>query len=167
MAEFFPNVKLFDWMRARNPKKSPGFQGLYGVGRNNRGQVRLATHHFWHRCWPAVARAMTPSAPARQCGSRSRPMMMANAQNRARVFIEFMEKLGAPSIVSTIGTSRQRAPRCRRATITRRRRVCAQGRAGAHRHPAAVGQHLFSNPRFMHGAATSCNADVFAHAAVR
>ncbi len=27
--------------------------------------------------------------------------------------------------------------------------------------------NMFTNPRFVHGAATSCNADVFAHAATK
>ena len=43
---------------------------------------------------------------------------VANAQNRARVFIEFMEKLGAPFIASTIAISHPRAPHCRRAMKT-------------------------------------------------
>lgn len=90
-----------------------------------------------------------------------------NACNRARVAFEFIEKLGAPYYAFH---DRDVAPE-------------GSDLAGSHANFDAVAKvfkeeqertgikllwgtcNLFSNPRFMHGAATSCNADVFAYAA--
>ncbi len=90
-----------------------------------------------------------------------------NAQNRARVAFELFEKLQAPYYAFH---DRDVAPEG--ATL-----------AESHRNFDAVADvleeeqkrsgvkllwgtaNMFSNPRFMHGAATSCNADVFAYAA--
>jgi xylose isomerase len=92
-----------------------------------------------------------------------------NAQNRARVAFEFIEKLGAPYYAF------------------HDRDVAPEGKtlAESHKNFEAVAKvlkeeqqrtgikllwgtcNLFSNPRFMHGAATSCNADAFAYAAAQ
>lgn len=92
---------------------------------------------------------------------------VANAQARVRAAFEFIEKLGAPFYAFH---DRDVAPEG--ATL-----------AESHRHFEEVAKvlkeeqqrtgikllwgtaNLFSNPRYMHGAATSCNADVFAYAA--
>jgi xylose isomerase len=94
---------------------------------------------------------------------------VANAQNRARVGFEFMEKLGAPYY------------------CFHDRDVAPEGRtlSESHKNLDAVAKvlkeeqqrtgikllwgtaNLFSNPRYMHGAATSCNADAFAYAAAQ
>jgi xylose isomerase len=92
-----------------------------------------------------------------------------NAQNRARVAFELFEKLQAPYYAFH---DRDVAPEG--ATL-----------AESHRNFDAVADvleqeqkrsgvkllwgtaNMFSNPRFMHGSATSCNADVFAYAAAQ
>lgn len=92
-----------------------------------------------------------------------------NAQNRARAAFELFEKLQAPYYAF------------------HDRDVAPEGAdlAGSHKNFDAVADvleeeqkrsgvkllwgtaNMFSNPRFMHGAATSCNADVFAYAAAQ
>lgn len=90
-----------------------------------------------------------------------------NACNRARVAFEFIEKLGAPYYAFH---DRDVAPE-------------GADMAGSHANFEAVAKvlkeeqertgikllwgtaNMFSNPRYMHGAATTCNADVFAYAA--
>ena len=90
-----------------------------------------------------------------------------NACNRARVAFEFIEKLGAPYYAFH---DRDVAPE-------------GADMAGSHANLEAVAKvlkeeqdrtgikllwgtaNMFSNPRYMHGAATTCNADVFAYAA--
>ncbi len=92
-----------------------------------------------------------------------------NAQNRARVSFEFIEKLGAPYYAF------------------HDRDVAPEGRtlAQSHKNLDSVAKVLkqmqdetgikllwgtaclFANPRYMHGAATSCNADAFAYAAAQ
>ncbi len=92
-----------------------------------------------------------------------------NAQNRVRVAFEFMEKLGAPFYAFH---DRDVAPEG--ATL-------AQSHANLDAVVDVLEQeqqrtgikllwgtaNMFSNPRFMHGAATSCNADIFAYAAAQ
>ncbi|MCA9218133.1 MAG: xylose isomerase, partial [Planctomycetales bacterium] len=90
-----------------------------------------------------------------------------NACNRARVAFEFIEKLGAPYYAFH---DRDVAPE-------------GDDMAGSHANFEAVAKvlkeeqdrtgikllwgtaNMFSNPRYLHGAATTCNADVFAYAA--
>jgi xylose isomerase len=94
---------------------------------------------------------------------------VANAQNRARAAFELFEKLQAPYYAF------------------HDRDVAPEGKtlAQSHNNFDAVADvlqqeqersgvkllwgtaNMFSNPRFMHGAATSCNADVFAYSAAQ
>jgi xylose isomerase len=94
---------------------------------------------------------------------------VANAQNRARAAFELFEKLQAPYYAFH---DRDVAPE-------------GQTLAQSHNNFDAVADvlqqeqersgvkllwgtaNMFSNPRFMHGAATSCNADVFAYSAAQ
>jgi xylose isomerase len=92
-----------------------------------------------------------------------------NALKRVDVAFEFMSKLGAPFYcfhdrdVAPEGTSLSE-------TNTILDRVASklkdkQGETGIKLLWGTA--NLFSNPRFLHGAATSCNADVFAYAAAQ
>jgi xylose isomerase len=94
---------------------------------------------------------------------------VANAQNRARVAFEFIEKLGAPFYAFH---DRDVAPEGQSLAETNRNldevvKVLKdeQQRSGIQLLWGTA--NLFSNPRFMHGASTSCNADVFAYAAAQ
>jgi len=89
-----------------------------------------------------------------------------NAQNRARVMFEFMEKLGAPYYafhdrdVAPEGTSLKESNSNLDAVASVLKEE--QERTGIKLLWGTA--NMFSNPRFMHGASTSCNADVFAYA---
>ena len=89
-----------------------------------------------------------------------------NAQNRARVAFEFMEKLGAPFYafhdrdVAPEGSSLTESHANLDAVVDVLEEE--QKRTGIKLLWGTA--NMFSNPRFMHGAATSCNADVFAYA---
>jgi xylose isomerase len=94
---------------------------------------------------------------------------VANAQNRAQVAFEFIEKLGAPFYAFH---DRDVAPEGQSLTETNKNldevvKVLKdeQQRTGIKLLWGTA--NLFSNPRFMHGASTSCNADVFAFAAAQ
>ena len=92
-----------------------------------------------------------------------------NAQNRVRVAFEFIEKLGAPFYAFH---DRDIAPEGDSLTETNANldRVVAVLREEQQRTGIRLlwgTQNMFSNPRFVHGAATSCNAEVFAYSAAQ
>jgi xylose isomerase len=92
-----------------------------------------------------------------------------NARRRARVAFEFMEKLTAPFYAFH---DRDLAPEGETLAQSNRNLDAVvdvlkeeQSRTGIQLLWGTA--NLFSHPRFMHGAATSCNADVFAYAAAQ
>ncbi len=94
---------------------------------------------------------------------------VSNAQKRVRVAFEFIEKLGAPYYC---WHDRDVAPEGRSLAESNRNFDAVakvlkeeQKRTGVKLLWGTA--NLFSNPRFVHGAATSCNADVFAFAAAQ
>ena len=92
-----------------------------------------------------------------------------NACNRARVAFEFFEKLGAPFYAFH---DRDVAPEGGSLAETNRNLDAVVDVLEQEQQRTGVGllwgtANLFSNPRFMHGAATSCNAEVFAYAAAQ
>lgn len=92
-----------------------------------------------------------------------------NARNRARVAFEFMEKLGAPYYAfhdrdvapegASLAESNKNFDAVAKVLKEEQQRTGIKLLWGT--------ANMFSNPRFMHGAATSCNADVFAYAAAQ
>ncbi len=89
-----------------------------------------------------------------------------NAQNRARVAFEFIEKLGAPYYafhdrdVAPEGKTLAQSNKNLDAVVKVLKKE--QDRTGIKLLWGTA--CLFAHPRYMHGAATSCNADVFAYA---
>lgn len=94
---------------------------------------------------------------------------MDNAKRRADVAFEFMSKLGAPFFAFH---DRDIAPEADSLAQTNRQlNEIADHIAGLQK-STGIGllwgtANLFSHPRYMHGAATSCNADAFAFAAAQ
>src|SRR5271166_3525697 len=92
-----------------------------------------------------------------------------NASNRAHVAFEFIEKLGAPFYcfhdrdVAPEGASLAETNKNLDAVVKALKEE--QQRTGIKLLWGTA--NLFSNPRYVHGAATSCNADVFAFAAAQ
>ena len=94
---------------------------------------------------------------------------VANAQKRARIAFEFIEKLGAPFYafherdIAPEGASLAESNKNLDAVVKVLKEE--QGRTGIKLLWGTA--CLFANPRFLHGAATSPNADVFAYAAAQ
>ena len=92
-----------------------------------------------------------------------------NAQNRARVAFELMEKLGAPYYAfhdrdvapegATLAESNKNLDAVVKVLKEEQERTGIKLLWGT--------ACLFANPRYVHGAATSCNADTFAYAAAQ
>ena len=92
---------------------------------------------------------------------------LENAKNRVRVAFEFIEKLGAPYYAfhdrdvapegSSLSESHSNLEAVAEVLKEEQQRTGIKLLWGT--------ANLFSNPRYMHGAATSCNAEVFAYAA--
>ncbi|MGB0582122.1 MAG: xylose isomerase [Limisphaerales bacterium] len=92
-----------------------------------------------------------------------------NAQNRVRVAFEFMEKLGAPYYAfhdrdvapegKTLAQSNKNLDAVVKVLKEEQKRTGIKLLWGT--------ACLFAHPRYMHGAATSCNADAFAYAAAQ
>jgi xylose isomerase len=92
-----------------------------------------------------------------------------NAVRRVRVAFEFMQKLGVEFYAFH---DRDLAPEGEtlaetNANLDQVVRVVKEEQARSGIRPLWGTQNLFSHPRYMHGAATSCNADVFAYAAAQ
>ncbi len=92
-----------------------------------------------------------------------------NAQNRVRVAFEFMEKLRADFFcfhdrdIAPEGKTLAESNRNLDAVV----KVVKEEMARTGIRLLWGTANLFSHPRYMHGAATSCNADAFAHAAAQ
>ena len=92
-----------------------------------------------------------------------------NAKNRARAAFEFMEKLGVEFYcfhdrdVAPEGPTLAESNKNLDAVVE----VLAEEQQRTGIHLLWGTANLFSNPRYMHGAATSCNADAFAFAAAQ
>ena len=92
---------------------------------------------------------------------------VANAQKRVRVAFEFIEKLGAPYYCwhdrdvapegKTLAESNKNFDAVANVLKEEQKRTGIKLLWGT--------ANAFSNPRYVHGAGTSCNADVFAYAA--
>jgi xylose isomerase len=92
---------------------------------------------------------------------------LSNAKNRARAAFEFMEKLGVPFYAfhdrdvapegATLKESHKNLDAVAKVLREEQERTGIQLLWGT--------ANLFTHPRYVHGAATSCNADVFAFAA--
>jgi len=92
-----------------------------------------------------------------------------NAQNRVRVAFEFIEKLGAPFYCfhdrdvapegATLAEGHRNLDSVAKILKEEQKRTGIKLLWGT--------ANLFSHPRYVHGAATSCNADVFAFAAAQ
>src|SRR6478752_6911012 len=135
-------------------------------GKPMKDHLRFAVA-YWHTF---RGTGLDPFGP----GTMSRPWEAAedtveNAKNRVRVAFEFMEKLGAHFYcfhdrdVAPAGTTLAESNKNLDAVVKVLKEE--QGRTGIQLLWGTA--NLFSNPRYMHGAATSPNADAFAFAAAQ
>ena len=168
MAEFFPDVKKIEYEGAdsKNPLSFKHYNASEEVeGKTMQEHFRFGVA-YWHTMRGGGADPFGPGTAIRPWEGADD---VANAQNRAKVFFEFLEKLGAPFYcfhdrdVAPEGASLSEANDNLDAVVSVLKEE--QERTGIKLLWGTA--NLFSNPRYMHGAATSCNADAFAFAAAQ
>lgn len=168
MAEFFPDVNKIEYEGAdsKNPLSFKHYNATEQVeGKSMTEHLRFGVA-YWHTMRGGGADPFGPGTALRPWEGADD---VANAQNRARVFFEFLEKLGAPFYcfhdrdVAPEGTSLAES----NANLDAVAAVLKEEQARTGKRLLWGTANLFSNPRYMHGAATSCNADAFAFAAAQ
>jgi xylose isomerase len=169
MAEAFPGIGKIQY-------EGPESRGPLAFKHYDADQLvegkRMADHFrfsvaYWHAFRNGCADQF--GAATRQMPWDDGSDTVANAQNRVRAAFEFFEKLGvgfycfhdrdvAPE-ADTLAKTNANLDEVAKVIQDEQARTGVQLLWGT--------ACLFANPRFMHGAATSCNADVFAFAAAQ
>jgi xylose isomerase len=169
MSEFFPEITkiAFGGPRSRNPLEFKHYNADEVVGDKTMKEHLRFSVVYWHTF-------SNPLSDPFGAGTALRPwddgrQSVANAQTRARVAFEFFEKLGAPFYAFH---DRDVAPEGRtlkesHANLDEVVKVLKDEQARTGVKLLWGTANLFSNPRYMHGAATSPNLDAFAFAAAQ
>lgn len=135
-------------------------------GKPMRDHLRFSVA-YWHTMRNAGADPFGPGCAVRPWEDGSDSVEMAIT--RVRVAFEFMEKLGVPFYCFHDRDVAPEADTLKQTNAHLDKVVAAlkeeQKRTGIQLLWGTA--NLFSNPRYVHGAATSCNADVFAFAAAQ
>jgi len=157
----------YEGSQSRNPLAFKHYNAAEIIeGKTMRDHLRFAVV-YWHTF------RGTGSDPF-GAGTMQRPWddgsnSVSNAQKRVRVAFEFISKLGAPYYCwhdrdvapegRTLAESNKNFDAVAKVLKEEQERTGIKLLWGT--------ANLFSNPRFVHGASTSCNADVFAYAAAQ
>jgi xylose isomerase len=165
----FPEITRipFEGPQSKNPLAFRHYNADEQVeGRSMRDHLRFSVV-YWHTFRGTGSDPFGPGCAVRpwEDGTDS----VENAQNRARVAFEFIEKLGAPYYAfhdrdiapegATLAESHKNLDAVVKVLKEEQQRTGVKLLWGT--------ANLFSNPRYMHGAATSPNAEVFAFAAAQ
>ena len=169
MPSAFPNIGTiqYEGPKSRNPLAFKHYNAAEVVaGRTMKDQLRFSVA-YWHTFRAQLADVFGVGTAIRPWEDGSNSVKMA--QKRARVAFEFIEKLGAPYYAFH---DRDVAPEGRDLRATNKNLDAVvkvlkeeQERTGVKLLWGTA--CLFAHPRYAHGAATSCNADVFAYAAAQ
>lgn len=169
MAEAFPGIRKiqYEGPKSKNPLAFKYYDAEEVVeGKKMKDHLRFSVV-YWHTF-------RNPLGDPFGVGTAIRPWddgsdSIENARNRVRVAFEFMEKLGAPFYAfhdrdvapegPTLAESHGNLDAVVRVFEEEQRRTGIGLLWGT--------ACLFAHPRYAHGAATSCNADVFAYAAAQ
>src|SRR5664280_2255804 len=165
----FPDVPQIEYAgpQSKNPLAFKHYSASEKVdGQSMRDHLRFAVC-YWHTFRNQLSDPFGVGTAIRPWDDGSNSV--ANAQNRARVAFEFIEKLGAPFYCfhdrdvapegKDLGETNRNLDAVVKALKEEQQRTGIKLLWGT--------ANLFSNPRYVHGAATSCNADVFAFAAAQ
>ncbi len=169
MAEFFPGVPKiqFGGPKSRNPLEFKHYNPDEVVGdKTMRDHLRFSVV-YWHTF-------SNPLSDPFGSGTAVRPWddgtgSVANAQTKAKVAFEFFEKINAPFYafhdrdVAPEGASLTES----HANLDEVVKVLKDGQDRTGVKLLWGTANLFSNPRYMHGAATSPNLEVFAYASAQ
>jgi xylose isomerase len=166
---FFPDVPLlrYEGPDSTNPLCFRHYRADEVVeGKTMREHLRFAVC-YWHTFRGMGADPFGPGCAVRPWEDGSDSLEMA--AQRVRVAFEFMEKLGVPYYCFHDRDVAPEAAHLRETNANLDRIVKVlkeeQQRTGIKLLWGTA--NLFSNPRYVHGAATGCNADVFAYAAAQ
>ncbi len=135
-------------------------------GKSMRDHLRFSVV-YWHTFRGTGADPF--GAPTLQRPWDDGSQSMDNAKRRVEVAFEFMSKLGVPFFAFH---DRDIAPEGNNLSETNRRLNEIADVVASFQKSTGIKllwgtANLFSHPRYIHGAATSCNADVFAYAAAQ
>jgi xylose isomerase len=133
-------------------------------GRSMRDHLRFSIV-YWHTMRGGGSDPFGPATADRPCDDGTDSI--DNALRRVEVAFEIFEKLQAPYYAFH---DRDVAPEGKTIAESHKNLQRIADSLKAHQQKTGVKllwgtANMFSNPRFMHGAATSCNADVFAYCA--
>jgi xylose isomerase len=169
MAEFFPEISkiAYGGPRSRNPLEFKHYNSEEVVGNKTMKEHLRFSVVYWHTF-------SNPLGDPFGLGTALRPWddgtnSVANAQKKVKVAFEFFEKLGAPYYAFH---DRDVAPEGKtlkesHANLDEVVKVLKDEQARTGVKLLWGTANLFSHPRYMHGAATSPNLDVFAYAAAQ
>ncbi len=169
MASAFPNISTirYEGPQSKNPLAFKHYQaGELVEGRTMKEWLRFSVV-YWHTFRNRMADPFGAGTAIRPWDDGSDSV--ENAQNRVRVAFEFIEKLGAPFYafhdrdVAPEGTTLKQTNKNFDAVA----KVLKQEQKRTGIKLLWGTACLFAHPRYAHGAATSCNADVFAYAAAQ
>jgi xylose isomerase len=166
MKEAFPEVEkvAFEGPKSKNPLSFKHYNASEVVAGKTMAEHLRFSVAYWHsfRTGGSDPFGVATRQMPWDDGSNS----VENAQRRVRAAFEFIGKLGVSFYAfhdrdvapegSTLAETNQNLDAVVRVMKEEQQRTGAKPLWGT--------ANLFSNPRFMHGAATSCNADVFAYA---
>jgi xylose isomerase len=165
----FPEISRipFEGPQSKNPLAFRYYNADEKVeGRTMRDHLRFSVV-YWHTFRGAGSDPFGPGTAVRpwEDGTDS----VVNAQNRARVAFEFIDKLGAPFYAFH---DRDVAPEGKSLSETNKNLDAVVSVLKEEQQRTSIKllwgtANLFSNPRFMHGAATSPNSEAFAYAAAQ
>ena len=169
MKSAFPNINAirYEGPQSKNPLAFKHYDAAEIVaGKTMRDHLRFAVV-YWHTFRGTGSDPFGPGTALRPWDDGTNSVK--NAQNRARVAFELIQKLGAPYYC---WHDRDVAPEGKSLADTNKNFDAVakvlkeeQKRTGIKLLWGTA--NAFSNPRYMHGAGTSCNADVFAFAAAQ
>jgi xylose isomerase len=169
MSSAFPNISKipYEGSRSKNPLAFKHYHaGEVVEGRTMKDWLRFSVV-YWHTFRNRLSDPFGVGTAIRPWDDGSDSV--ENAQNRARVAFEFIEKLGAPYYafhdrdVAPEGPTLRQTNKNLDAVV----KVLKQEQKRAGIKLLWGTACLFAHPRYAHGAATSCNADVFAYAAAQ
>jgi xylose isomerase len=166
---YFPKIKKikYEGPGSKNPLSFKWYNENEIVeGKTMRDHLRFSVV-YWHTF-------RNPLSDPFGVGTALRPWddgseSVKNAQKRVKVAFEFMEKLGAPYYAFH---DRDVAPEGKSLAASNKNLDAVAKVLKAEQQRTGIKllwgtACLFANPRYMHGAATSCNADAFAYAAAQ
>ena len=166
---FFPKIKKikYEGPDSKNPLSFKWYnEDEIVAGKTMKDHLRFSVV-YWHTF-------RNPLSDPFGVGTALRPWddgseSVKNAQKRVRAAFEFIEKLGAPYYAfhdrdvapegKSLAASNKNLDAVARVLKAEQKRTGIKLLWGT--------ACLFANPRYMHGAATSCNADAFAYAAAQ